>query len=203
MGVAIETAIVNMANVRSGQGLLRAAMCFFFLGLVAPGLHAQVGPPPIITTQPASKTVQRGSNVTFSVVAVSGTALRYKWYFNGENAEDGFGSSTASFTITNVHLHDAGKYSVEIKNASGRVVSSNAVLMVVSPPVTLASPRMTASGFSLQVPGVAGASCIIEASTNLTDWTPLFTNNASAGNVTFTDITATNRSFRYYRVVVR
>jgi hypothetical protein len=203
MGLAVKPAVVNMINVRSGRGLLRAAMCFFFLGLVVPGLHAQVGPPPIITTQPESKTVQRGSNVTFSVVAVSGTKLSYKWYFNGKNANNGFGNASPSFTVTNVQPDDAGLYFVEVKNAGGTVMSSNAVLTVVSPPVTLASPRMTASGFSIQVPGVAGANCVIEASTNLTDWTPLFTNGPSAGNVTFTDITATNRSFRYYRVVVQ
>jgi hypothetical protein len=40
---------------------------------------------------------------------------------------------------------------------------------------------------------------VIYASTDLAVWTPIATNAVSSGSVTYTDTSATNRSFRYYR----
>src|SRR5205814_4229965 len=40
---------------------------------------------PVITSQPASQTVDPGSSVTFSVTANGSAPLNYQWYFNGTN----------------------------------------------------------------------------------------------------------------------
>jgi hypothetical protein len=82
------------------------------------------------------------------------------------------------------------------------VTSSSAALVVINPPVQdlpIAAGTMTPSGFTLQLSGLTVSTCVIYASTNLVDWTPLATNSVSSGSVTYTDSSATNRSLRFYR----
>jgi hypothetical protein len=60
--------------------------------------------------------------------------------------------------------------------------------------------QMTATGFQLQVDGAAGVTpVVIYASTNMTDWTPIFTNPPVAGSLPFLDSSATGFSQRFYR----
>jgi hypothetical protein len=60
--------------------------------------------------------------------------------------------------------------------------------------------QMTATGFQLQVDGAAGITpVVIYASTNMTDWTPIFTNPPVAGSLPFLDSAATNFPRRFYR----
>jgi pectate lyase/pectin methylesterase-like acyl-CoA thioesterase len=88
--------------------------------------------PPGITTQPASQTAQAGSNVTFSVVA-SGTApLSYQWRKDGADIP---GANSATLTLTNVQLSEAGSYSVEVSNNEGVGASDPATLTVTVAPV--------------------------------------------------------------------
>jgi hypothetical protein len=92
---------------------------------------------PAITTQPVNQTIPVSSNATFIVVA-SGTApLNYQWLFNGAAIP---GASSTSYTRINVQATDAGNYSVQVTNLAGTVVSSNASLSVVIPPVITTQP---------------------------------------------------------------
>jgi len=60
--------------------------------------------------------------------------------------------------------------------------------------------QMTATGFQLQVDGAAGITpVVIYASTNLSDWTPIFTNPPVVGSLPFLDSSATGFSHRFYR----
>ena len=61
---------------------------------------------------------------------------------------------------------------------------------------------MSASGFSFQLSAPVGRTYIIQASTDLENWTPINTNVSAAEKMFFTDSFATNYSRRYYRVVV-
>ncbi|MBI2512902.1 MAG: immunoglobulin domain-containing protein [Opitutae bacterium] len=71
---------------------------------------------PEITQAPASQTVVLGQNATFSVSA-SGTApLSYQWY---RGTTPIAGATSASYTLTNVQLGDAGIYAVEVTNSVG------------------------------------------------------------------------------------
>jgi hypothetical protein len=166
-------------------------------------VHAGVGPPPVINVQPLDRTVQEGDTVSLTVVVTSGTALTYKWYFNGNLFNGGYGQGTQTITITNIHAASAGLYSVQAKNAGGSVTSSNAVLTVLSAPFRCNSAGMATNGFTLSFSGPAGSNYVILASTNLKNWTPISTNAAPTGSVTFTDKTATNHSARYYRAMLR
>jgi Immunoglobulin domain/Immunoglobulin I-set domain len=101
--------------------------------------------PPVITAQPAGRSVATGSNVTFTVTA-SGTApLNFQWLKNGTALADGgniSGSATAVLTVSGVTTNDAGSYSVAVSNPVGST-NSAAVLAVITPtaaPVILTQP---------------------------------------------------------------
>jgi hypothetical protein len=63
-------------------------------------------------------------------------------------------------------------------------------------------PLWTANGFllNLYVTNNIG-STVVYASTDLTDWTPIYTNPPAAGNIQFLDSGATNCPMRFYRAV--
>jgi hypothetical protein len=54
-------------------------------------------------------------------------------------------------------------------------------------------------GFQLSITNDSGSSVVIQASTNLTTWLPVFTNVAP---FTFTNLDSTNYSQRFYRAIV-
>ncbi len=88
---------------------------------------------PVITTQPASAIVTAGNTLSFSVVATG--ADSYQWQFNGTNIG---GATSATYSISNVILSQAGAYRVTVTNNVGSVTSDNATLTVntPTPPVT-------------------------------------------------------------------
>jgi beta-galactosidase len=89
---------------------------------------------PLITTQPASKTVPVGSPVSFMVIA-NGPTLSYQWTRNGTNIVSATG---ASYTLTTTTLADSGaQFRVRVTNSYGSKLSNIAVLTVTTnkPPV--------------------------------------------------------------------
>jgi hypothetical protein len=86
---------------------------------------------PVITTQPASQTAAVGSNVQFSVVATGTPAPAYQWNKNGVALN---GANSASLTLTNVQMTDAGDYTVTVSNSVGGVTSDKATLTVNAAP---------------------------------------------------------------------
>ena len=82
---------------------------------------------PGITTQPASQTITAGSSVAFSVAATGSAPLAYQWQFNGANL---VGANSASLSLFNVQLNQAGGYSVVVTNGGGAITSSVATLTV-------------------------------------------------------------------------
>ena len=85
---------------------------------------------PVITSQPASQVVTAGSAVTFSVAATGALPLSYYWQRNGLPVA---GATDSSYTTDNVQLADSGsQFSCLVSNAYGNVLSSNAVLTVVT-----------------------------------------------------------------------
>ena len=82
---------------------------------------------PVITTQPSSKTVSAGANVTFTVVATGSSPLSYQWSKDGTAIS---GAMSSSLSLSNVQTNDAGSYLVMVSNAGGSVTSAEAVLTV-------------------------------------------------------------------------
>ncbi len=83
--------------------------------------------PPFIASQPVSQWVTIGGNATFSVVAGGPAPLSYQWTWNGTNLA---AATSASLTLTNVQLSQAGTYAVQVTNLYGSISSSNATLTV-------------------------------------------------------------------------
>jgi hypothetical protein len=106
--------------------------------------------------------------------------------------------------VKNVSDGQAGKYKVLVSNASGSVTSSNAALVVLdAPSLQILPPQMTTNGFRFRLSGPSKSHYVILASTDLRNWTPISTNAAPSGTVDFTDTSATNQSFRYYKAMLQ
>jgi uncharacterized repeat protein (TIGR01451 family) len=69
----------------------------------------------------------------------------------------------------------------------------------VSAPVMSGTVYGSGGVFQFDVSGSAGASYIVQTSTNLVDWLPAYTNISP---YTFTDTSTTNHPSRFYRAVV-
>jgi hypothetical protein len=67
------------------------------------------------------------------------------------------------------------------------------------PLLTVGSPPVDANGFHLSVSAPPGSNTIVQVSTNMLNWTPIYTN---AGSFAFTDANGTNASRRFYRLVM-
>ncbi|MDB6110510.1 MAG: Immunoglobulin I-set domain protein [Pedosphaera sp.] len=85
---------------------------------------------PVFYTQPiAGASLYVGDNLTLSAF-VDGTApLRYQWQNNGITIA---GATNSSLAITNAQLTNAGSYVLVVTNLGGSVISSTAVVQVVS-----------------------------------------------------------------------
>ena len=91
--------------------------------------------PPLLTTQPVSRSVDQGEDVTFSVAADGTPPFTYQWRFNNNNLGDGAnitGATMATLSLTGVLPAQAGNYSVVVRNAAGAATSSNAPLAVAT-----------------------------------------------------------------------
>ncbi len=105
--------------------------------------------PPVIVTQPSSRTNNASTTATFSV-AVNGTIpFGYQWYKITPAATNALtdsgnisGTTGNTLTIANVLAVDQASYSVTITNPAGTVISSNA-LLVVNDPAILVQPAGT------------------------------------------------------------
>jgi hypothetical protein len=72
-----------------------------------------------------------------------------------------------------------------------------AKLTVLLPNLPLLAPALTPEGtFQASLTGASGSRYVIEASINLTDWTPLETNTSP---FTFSDTNSGNLPSRFYR----
>jgi hypothetical protein len=91
---------------------------------------------PVIVVPPAAQTVNVGQTATFTVTATGATG--YQWRKGGVNIS---GATAASYTTPPTTLADNGSlFSVALTNASGTVLSPNALLTVNQPPAITAQP---------------------------------------------------------------
>ena len=113
-----------------------------------------------------------------------------------------------TFALTNMSGTNAGNYTVVITSPYGSVTSSVATLTVIVPPQIIASGTnfgfttnfSNQSGFGFNLNGTSNQTIVVDGSTNLLDWTPLYTNLANGIPAYFFDPASTNFPGRFYRL---
>ncbi len=143
------------------------------------------------------KTITLTASATDAIGTVTNVA-----FFNGTtllgNVTSSLGSQY-SLTWSNAAV---GSYtlSASATDNSGATNKSPATIAIVVQPLTLTASGMQTNGqFRLTFQGQNGQNYVLETSTNLTDWAPVWTNAPANGVLTFTNTTATDQS-RFYRV---
>jgi hypothetical protein len=101
--------------------------------------------PPHILVQPVSQQVFAGTNINLNVVATGQFPLEYQWFLGGSSIA---GATDSALNLTNVQVSQSGTYTVQITNAFGIVLSSNAVLTVLPPPPCTPPPSGLISWWS-------------------------------------------------------
>jgi hypothetical protein len=91
---------------------------------------------PVVTTAPASISVQAPQSASFSVVASGNPAPTYQWQVSSDNGAsfvDVPSATSASYTTPATNTADNGKrYRVQVSNAQGQVLSAAAQLTVTA-----------------------------------------------------------------------
>jgi pectate lyase len=93
--------------------------------------------PPSISTQPASQTVNAGSDVGFNVAAGGTPPLSYQWYKDGSPVA---GANADALALQGVQGGAAGSYTVTVTNGAGSATSNPATLTVITPPTITTQP---------------------------------------------------------------
>jgi hypothetical protein len=111
-----------------------------------------------------------------------------------------------TLTLTNVSINNAGSYTVVITSPYGSATSSVAVINVAaSAPQIMATDGVlgfAANQFGFNVSGPVGQTVVVDGSSNLVNWIPLFTNPAAGTPFYFFDPASTNLGWRFYRARV-
>jgi hypothetical protein len=113
---------------------------------------------PTITTQPVSRTVTAGTNVSFTVAATGTAPFRYQWRFNGANITS---ATSATLTLTSVTTGQSGSYSCVVTNASGSAMSTAATLTVTAGATQPSKLTITIQGQGTISPNLNGAALTI------------------------------------------
>lgn len=198
---------------------LQKTLIFLVFGLFTARAQAQLlDPPPSITVPPVGISVQNGGTaiLTASAASLPLPITSVTWYRNGKAVSSGVltvnlgATAVTTLTVSNVSSADNGNvYDVKVSNAMGSTTSSNATLVVVLntvnnvlTAVTGASKMLTA-GFKVQFSAPTGSNIVIQATSDMSHWSSIYTNVASGGSVTCTDAVAKTCSCRFYRARIK
>jgi hypothetical protein len=186
---------VIVSNVQTANIGLYTVVVSNLFAAASNSATLSLGTVPVIATQPLSHTAAAGSTVNLSITASGTPPPAYQWMFNG----GGIGTNGSALSIPDFEAGSQGSYSVAVSNAVGAAASSNALVLLNT--LLLDAPSFNGSAFNLQLVGAAGGNYVLQASTNLLTWTPLFTNNATNGFLLLTDTNARKFDRRFYRGV--
>jgi hypothetical protein len=188
---------LSFTNVQSANAGSYSAVVSDSLGSVTSAVAAlTVNTPPSITGQPQSRTVPPGGSVTLRVAASGNPPPAYQWRFNSSEAP---GATAASLVLTNFRSSQEGNYLAVVSNALGIGTSAPAQLYLDTP-LRFTNSALDADGrFTALLLGIADSNHVVQASSDLTNWTSLLTNSAPSGMLQVTDDAAAGYSSRFYR----
>ncbi len=159
------------------------------------GTSAQL---PEFLSGPDSLVRRPGDNAAFSLTAASSAPVSYHWNFNGTPIA---GATNSLLFLPKVTLADAGEYTVTASNLAGTVTSPAGSLVVMPQPVPEVGTAIGFNGgrFYFDLLGQSGMLVVVEASTNLENWTPIQTNVVLNGQTRFSDPESGAYPRRFYR----
>ncbi len=129
-----DLTLTNVSN--ANEGSYTVVVTDSYGSVESSPAYLTVNTPPLITTQPVSQNLSRGSTATLSVVASGDPALTYQWYKDGTPITSGMGSysgwNSSSLRINNLNPSLEGVYFVEVSNSFGTVTSSAVSVTMVA-----------------------------------------------------------------------
>lgn len=128
------TATLQLANVQaSAAAVYDVVAANSVSSATSAGATLTVTPrAPVITVQPAARSVGLNGTATFTVAAVGTEPFTYQWRKDGVAITGNASAATASLTLPNVGETAVGSYDVVITNAVDSVTSDAAALTISS-----------------------------------------------------------------------
>jgi hypothetical protein len=140
-----NTALLTIAKVQPGDVAKYSVLVSNPFGSVlSEAALLALGGGPVITSHPQDQTVAEGEIANFAVGATGTEPLSYQWLKDGNKLGDDLrirGANTALLTISKVQPSDEAKYSVQVRNPFGEIVSKVAVLFLGRPPTLTGQPE--------------------------------------------------------------
>jgi hypothetical protein len=154
---------------------------------------------PSIAAQPQGQTVLQGSAATFSVSASGLPSPGYQWRCNGASLP---GANASVYNLTNAQVTNDGTYTVVVTNSAGSVTSAVATLTVTVPQPGRFDGicRLPDGSVRLDMSGSAGASYVLEWTSDWLTWTNACVLSGPDGLFWAVETSATNGGQRFYRL---
>jgi hypothetical protein len=154
--------------------------------------------PPTLVIQSADQIVTAGSTVQLSMTVTGRPEPQLQWRLNGADIDFENSSTIAIEAFSTVN---EGAYQLQAVNEAGEVVSEP-VSVLIGAPLKLQSLNLNeAKVAKFRLVGLHSKTYLIQASTNLTDWSTIATNYSDTGILSYLDSSSTNHSRRFYRAV--
>ncbi len=151
---------------------------------------------PLVTTP---STVRLGGHLALSVTVTNAIPTpAYQWLWNGRIIP---GGTASNLNLSNLQASQAGIYSVVASNFAGAITSTVAIVTIALPIQLSYEITQNNGRIQFRLMGPASTGLVMEASSDLMNWMPLFTNAAASLPLDFTEAPATNSPFRFYRVM--
>jgi hypothetical protein len=151
----------------------------------------RMGVPPNIVSNTQSLIASPGGSFVLNAgVSNNVTAPAYQWQQNGLNLP---GATNATLNLSQFQFNQVGSYSVTVSNLVGAVVNAIAKVNAQTPLVL----GQKTNGFQLS--GSSTQAVVVQMSTNLTSWNPVFTNSSPLLPVSYLDTNSTKRIQGFYR----
>ena len=155
-------------------------------------LNWRMGIPPNAAGPVKNLVTTNGANlVLLSGVTNNATTPAYQWQLDGVNI---VGATNGIFALSGLGYNKVGSYGVVVSNLVGVVVSSIATVTAQTP------LQLTPGGQGFQLSGSSTQAVVLQLSTNLTLWTPLYTNTSPLLPISYTDTNSAKRPETFYKI---
>ena len=101
--------------------------------------YTTLSSPPAIIDQPTNQNAVINGSATFTVTTIGSIPIYYQWFFN-DLTNPIAGATNTSLILVNAQTNQEGIYFVQVTNAYGTTLSSNALLTVTTLPVINSQP---------------------------------------------------------------